>query len=278
MKKIRRVGKIVVPTENVLEVLSNSTYRKVHIEGKYKWCGPSIFVTPNLKSLSEFRTEGIDSISPNGYDDSRLLDDIADVLGSIVERLINVKEVYVNGDADKKYSDGPSEIEIVIQLRENTNLDDIDLTELKAEIIKPDPVYILKKTKDINYVYIDGEDPNIPYAEVDYGSDFNEDDTVVELDNCRYIPIKKQKYLTTGDIVTFDSIYKGTIISEKLIDGEFDAITYDDEFTITNVVNALDEYFNRSEIKHFPDVIKTRAEVRSEQKLYTNLKCNCCKR
>lgn len=97
--------------------------------------------------------------------------------------------------------------------------------------------YILsKKEGQEPYIYIEGEDPNIPYCEVEHGSEFYKDGDVVSVKEIRTVLSKSTKYLEVGDKVTFN-LYSGTILSEKPVSN--DEWNYEDEFLIGNITNII---------------------------------------
>mgnify|MGYP000265307195 CR=1 FL=1 len=134
-----------------------------------------------------------------------------------------------------------------------------------------DTFILIKNNVDRPYVYKKGEDPNVPYAIVDYGDKFNDHGKEVELEEARWAPIKMTKYLTIGDRVLINNYIKGTIKTEKLIDEEFDAITWEDEFLITDVFDPLKE-------EKLDDTIKLRKEIVSDQEIIAILRCPNCGR
>jgi len=103
--EMNRVGFILVPTDLGIKSLLNSTFDKVSVSGKTHGSTPqsmggyTLIINPDLSILEDIRLYGKDAVR-DGFDDERLLDDLAEILEESTNDLENKGEVYVNGDSN----------------------------------------------------------------------------------------------------------------------------------------------------------------------------------
>lgn len=140
-------------------------------------------------------------------------------------------------------------------------------------------VYILVKDNvEEPYVYKKGEDPNVPYAFVDYGLKFSNHGDEVILGHTRYAPGKATKYLTVDDFVAFKdeqgNSFVGKIKSETIV--EKDAWDWKDSFVITEVKKNIDIIEGKE--KSYDDCTKLRQDITAVSIILTDLRCPCCDR